>query len=53
MFEEDMPIIVEIIPADSMSIVEARTGRDSKNKGIEAAVTASKVIAWRREHQPK
>jgi 6,7-dimethyl-8-ribityllumazine synthase len=53
MFEEDLPIIVEIIPADSMSIVEARTGRDSKNKGIEAAVTASKVIAWRREHQPK
>jgi 6,7-dimethyl-8-ribityllumazine synthase len=52
MLEEDIPIIVEIIPADTMAIVEARTGRDSKNKGIEAAVTASKIIAWRREHQP-
>lgn len=51
--EEDIPIIIEIIPADSLAIIEARTGRNSENnKGIEAAVTASKVIAWRREHQP-
>lgn len=52
MMEEDTPVIMEIIPADTMAIIEARTGRDRNNKGIEAAVSATKVIAWRREHTP-
>lgn len=52
MMEEDIPVIIEIIPADNFAIIEARTGRDGNNKGIEAAVTATKVISWRRKHTP-
>jgi 6,7-dimethyl-8-ribityllumazine synthase len=52
MMEEDIPIIVEILPADNLAIIEARTARDRNNKGIEAAVSATKIIAWRREHVP-
>jgi 6,7-dimethyl-8-ribityllumazine synthase len=51
MMEEDIPIIVEILPADDIKIIDERTAPNDRNKGIEAGVTASKVIAWRRRHQ--
>jgi 6,7-dimethyl-8-ribityllumazine synthase len=50
MMEEDIPVIIQILPADSMAIIDARTGADELNKGIEAAIAAAKIIAWRREH---
>lgn len=52
MMEEDIPVIMEILPADNLAIIEARTAHDNKNKGREAAICATKVIAWRREHTP-
>lgn len=45
---EDVPIVIEIIPATSMEQVVARTQDDEFNKGIEAAVAACEVISWRR-----
>jgi hypothetical protein len=34
-----------------MAIIDARTGTDENNKGIEAAIAAAKIIAWRRDHE--
>lgn len=51
MMEEDVPVIMQILPADSMAIIDARTGTDENNKGIEAAIAAAKIIAWRRDHE--
>jgi 6,7-dimethyl-8-ribityllumazine synthase len=48
MLNEDVPILIEIIPATSMDQVIARTGDDEFNKGIEAAVAACETISWRR-----
>jgi 6,7-dimethyl-8-ribityllumazine synthase len=47
MFEEDTPIINEIIPAYTLDQVEARTKDDETNKGREAALAAVKVITMR------
>jgi 6,7-dimethyl-8-ribityllumazine synthase len=48
MLNEDVPVIVEVIPATTIEQVIARTANDEYNKGIEAGATACEVIDWRR-----
>ena len=48
MLECDMPIIVEILPVNSIDHVIARSSDDEFNKGIEAAIAAAESVAWRR-----
>ncbi|MCI5064356.1 6,7-dimethyl-8-ribityllumazine synthase [bacterium] len=48
-FEEDIPVINEIIPAENVDQVIARCSDNSANKGREAAIAAAKVISWRRQ----
>ncbi len=48
MLNEDVPIIVEVIPADNEEQVIARTSDDEYNKGIEAGVAACEIVSWRR-----
>ena len=48
MHEFRRPIIVEVIPVFEMAHAEARASDDEFNKGIEAAVAAIEMVAWRR-----
>lgn len=48
MFEEDTPIIMEIIPALNLDQIVARCSDNEFNKGIEAASAAAEIISWRR-----
>ncbi len=48
MHEFRRPVIVEIIPVTEMAHAEARSADDEFNKGIEAAVAAIEMVAWRR-----
>ncbi len=48
MLEDDVPIIVEVLPVTSMEQVVARCSDDENNKGIEAALAAIEIIAWNR-----
>jgi 6,7-dimethyl-8-ribityllumazine synthase len=50
MLEFDKPIIVEIIPSLSLEDAKTRTEMNELNKGIEAAVAAVEILAWRRAH---
>ncbi len=50
MHDNDLPILVEVLPVTSMEQVVARTGDNDNNKGIEAALAAIEIIKWRREH---
>lgn len=50
MFENDIPIINEIIPVDSLDYIKARCGDNDKNKGIEAGLAAVEIMKWRREN---
>jgi 6,7-dimethyl-8-ribityllumazine synthase len=50
MFENDIPIINEIIPVDTLEYVKARCADDEKNKGLEAGLAAVEIMAWRREN---
>jgi 6,7-dimethyl-8-ribityllumazine synthase len=50
MFEEDTPIIVEVLPVLSLEQAIARSGDDECNKGIEAAAAAAEIIHWRRSN---
>jgi len=50
MLEEDMPIIVEILPVLSIEDVKKRAADDEFNKGIEAGIAAVETIAWRRKN---
>ena len=50
MFENDIPIINEIIPVDTLEYVKARCANDDKNKGLEAGLAAVEIMAWRREN---
>jgi 6,7-dimethyl-8-ribityllumazine synthase len=47
-FEEDTPLIIEMLPVTSIDQVKARCGDDDSNKGIEAAIAAAKVIEFRK-----
>lgn len=46
-----VPIINEILPVSDLSQAQSRAADDELNKGIEAAVAAIEIIAWRRELQ--
>lgn len=48
MLNEDVPVIVEVIPAETVDQVVARTSDDEYNKGISAGVAACETISWRR-----
>ena len=48
MLNEDVPVIVEIIPATTIEQVIERTADDEYNKGIEAAAAACEIVNWRR-----
>lgn len=50
MFENDIPIINEILPVDTIEYVKARCGDDDKNKGLEAGLAAVEIMLWRREN---
>ena len=50
MHDNDMPILIEILPVTSMDQVVARAGDNDNNKGIEGALAAIEIINWRREH---
>ena len=42
------PVIVEVLPVFDIKQAEERAGDDEFNKGIEAAVAAIEMVAWRR-----
>lgn len=46
--EEDIPILVEVLPCTALEQLIKRCGPDEFNKGIEAAVAAAEIVAWRR-----
>lgn len=48
MLANDLPIIMEIIPASNIELIKARAGDDEFNKGIEAGLAAVEIIAWRK-----
>ena len=50
MFENDIPIINEILPVDSLEYVKARCADDNKNKGLEAGLAAVEIMQWRRQN---
>ena len=48
MHEFRRPIVVEVIPVFDIAHAAERAGDDEYNKGIEAAVAAIEMVAWRR-----
>lgn len=50
MMEEDVPILVEVLPVTDIAQARARCAEDEFNKGIEAAVAAVETIDWRRRN---
>ena len=48
MHEFRRPIIVEILPVYELDQAKQRSSNDEFNKGIEAAVAAIEMVAWRR-----
>jgi len=49
MLDEDIPIIVEILPCTSLDQAKARSANDEFNKGIEAANAAIEIVHWNRQ----
>jgi 6,7-dimethyl-8-ribityllumazine synthase len=47
--EFTLPVINEVLPCQSLDQLKARTADDEFNKGIEGAVAAIEMIAWRRK----
>ncbi len=50
MHEFRRPVIVEVIPVMDIAHAAARAADDEFNKGIEAAVAAIEMVAWRQVH---
>ena len=50
MLEDDIPIIVEVLPVTNLDQAKARSANDGFNKGIEAALATIETVAWRRNH---
>lgn len=50
MHEFRRPIIVEVIPVTDIAHAASRAADDEYNKGIEAAVAAIEMVAWRRRN---
>lgn len=48
MHDNDMPILIEILPALNMAQVEARSADNEFNKGYEAALATIDIVNWRR-----
>ncbi|MAZ45426.1 MAG: 6,7-dimethyl-8-ribityllumazine synthase [Gammaproteobacteria bacterium] len=48
MREYRRPIIVEILPVFTLEDAAAHAGKNSNNKGYEAAAAAIEMVAWRR-----
>jgi 6,7-dimethyl-8-ribityllumazine synthase len=44
------PVVVEVLPVFEVKQAEDRAGNDEFNKGIEAAVAAIEMVAWRRKN---
>lgn len=42
------PVVVEVLPVFDVKQAEERAANDEFNKGIEAAVAAIEMVAWRR-----
>ncbi len=53
MLEEDVPIIVEVLPVTNIDQLIARSGDNENNKGLEAAIAAAEIIHWRKSVQPE
>ncbi len=50
--DHDVPILNEVLGCAGVEQLIARSGDDAFNKGIEAAVAAVEMIAWRRSVLP-
>lgn len=50
MLEEEVPIIMEVIPISSIEHIEKRSQDNGFNKGIEAAIATAEIIDWRRRN---
>jgi 6,7-dimethyl-8-ribityllumazine synthase len=50
MLEEDIPILVEVLPVTSIEQLVTRCADDEFNKGIEAALATAEIIHWRRHN---
>jgi len=50
MLEEDIPILVEVLPVTSIEQLVTRCADDEFNKGIEAALATAEIIHWRRQN---
>lgn len=48
MLNENVPIIVEVIPVTKIEQLIARSQDDAFNKGVEAALATAEIIQWRR-----
>ena len=48
MLTEGVPIIMEVVPVSDLSQLVARSQDNNFNKGVEAALAAAEIIAWRR-----
>lgn len=48
--EEGTPIIMEVIPINSVAQLEARSQDNAFNKGVEAAMATAEIIDWRRKN---
>lgn len=53
MHDNDIPILIEILPVTTMAQVEARSGDNEFNKGYEAGLATIDIIKWRRENPAK
>lgn len=51
MLNEDIPIIVEVLPVASFEQLAGRCADDDFNKGIEAALASAEIIHWRRNNR--
>lgn len=48
MYEYDVPVLMEVLAVMTKEQLIARSSDDENNKGIEAAVAAAEIVAWRR-----
>ena len=51
MWHTEVPILVEVLPVDSIEKVQARSGDNEFNKGIEAANAAIEIVDWKRKNR--
>jgi len=49
--KHDIPVISEVLAVENIQQLIDRSGDDAENKGIEAAIAAAEMIAWRRKQR--